>query len=141
MGSPVCFLAPIPLCLSQSSVPGPQWMPRIGALGSDPLTLSCRFLCFSPVPTQPRPFQEPLRVTPLSPHTRANSVLATLLGRPPPHEGVVLERPGSRCSCRREHSCSYTWVSQKDFPPPPQFPCSSAVTKPPRSSQALPLLA
>ena len=75
------------LCLSQSSVPGPQWMPRIEALGSDAPTLSCRFLCFSPVPAQPRPFQEPLRVTPLSPHTRANSVLATLLGRPPPHGG------------------------------------------------------
>ena len=130
------------LCLSQSSVPGPQWMPRIEALGSDAPTLSCRFLCFSPVPAQPRPFQEPLRVTPLSPHTRANSVLATLLGRPPPHGGVVLYRPGSRCSCRREHSCFYMWVSQKkDFPPPPQLPCPSAVTKPRRSSQALPILA
>lgn len=81
-------------------------------------------------------------MTPLSPHTRENSVLATLMGRPPPHGGVVLYRPGSRCSCRWEHSCSYTWVSQKkDFPPPPQLLCPSAVTKPPRSSQALPFLA
>lgn len=55
---------------------------------------------------------------------------------------MVLYRPGSRCLCRREHSCSYTWVSQKDFPTPPQFPCPSEVTKPLRSSQAgqLPIL-
>lgn len=61
-------------------VPGPQWTPRIGTLGSAARTTSFHF---PPILAQPGPFWELLGVTLLFLYTRVTSGLAALEERSP----------------------------------------------------------